>query len=73
VNHCKTCKHWGDDRSDTETVYRTCQRVPHEEDHTHDGATPYVIDWEEYNASLVTPPDFGCVLWEAENATRSMP
>ncbi len=67
MNHCRDCKHWGDE-DDKQLApkddVRDCMRIVHR-DRTEE-VLAYTMDASGYHSALITYPDFGCVLWEPE-------
>lgn len=58
--HCKDCKHWGDEKV---IGSHACMRI------TPESGEPWISGDNELGAfppELITPPTFGCVLFEAK-------
>jgi hypothetical protein len=68
TKRCAECKHWGHPEEDgyVNDDRRNCLRIVAS---APEGEPKPIADEGEcgsMNPRLVTPPDFGCVLWEAK-------
>lgn len=84
ARRCGTCKFWGSDPADDDirecdpalwARVRPCAGVKHDADDSgpyphdlHGSTRAEVVDGSGYYASLRTREDFGCVLWEKQDA-----
>lgn len=65
MNTCKTCKWWNGDGNETQKECH-CPKITYGvSPESPDGAC--VIDYEYYNATFETGPDFGCIHHEEES------
>jgi hypothetical protein len=79
---CKNCKHWQNHlmtyrmSERIQHPYGVCQRIEHENqindyrldpESVLDEDPAYVEDGSDYTGALRTGPEFGCILWEANN------
>ena len=66
MNHCATCKHWGDKRDERyQREQRECFRLSYQafsSNKEKEVVIAYAEDDDGYSAILVTRGDFGCVL-----------
>lgn len=82
MNHCKDCRHWGDEDdpryeacdfkgTPTTDQRRRCLKVLFMYAEGADESLAVVSDASGYSAKLWVAPDFGCVLWEAAESAES--
>lgn len=75
MGNCKDCKHWQSPER-LEKIYLhsfkmgRCELAGSSESYAdHPESLAFAEDVESYSAWLNTSPDFGCVQWEAKDAT----
>jgi hypothetical protein len=71
LNTCETCRHWekkpGHFNQSNHSGYGRCViAAGYAGEPDIDDVMAYATDSEDYEAQLMTKPNFGCVQWEAK-------
>lgn len=69
---CRDCRHWGAsglNRGNPGTQLKACAKLGASYDYDFDGGLDVTMDMTSTSGDLPTPPDFGCVLFEAKAPT----